>query len=111
MKNEEQGKIMMKNGGGQSGWKGGVKKGWRRSNGKKVGKEEKESNNDRREAKKNEKWKKGGNESNMEVKVKKSKKTVEIVNKCPVTVLCTFVEVPLSQKCVPPRSAGYEEMR
>lgn len=60
---------------------------------------------------KNEKWKKGGNESNMEVKVKKSKKTVEIVNKCPVTVLCTFVEVPLSQKCVPPSSAGYEEMR
>lgn len=39
---------------------------------------------------KNEKWKKGGNESNMEVKVKKSKKTVEIVNKCPVTVLYTF---------------------
>lgn len=52
VKNEEQGKIMMKNGGGQSGWKGGVKEGWRRSNGKKVGKEEKESNNDRREAKK-----------------------------------------------------------
>lgn len=110
MKNEEQGKIMMKNGGGQSGWKGGVKEGWKRSNGKKVGKEEKKAIMTEGKQK-NEKWKKGGNESNMEVKVKKSKKTVEIVNKCPVTVLCTFVEVPLSQKCVPPRSAGYEEMR
>lgn len=101
MKNEEQGKIMMKNGGGQSGWKGGVKK---------EGKEEKKAIMTEGKQK-NEKWKKGGNESNMEVKVKKSKKTVEIVNKCPVTVLCTFVEVPLSQKCVPPSSAGYEEMR
>lgn len=60
---------------------GRSKEGWRKKRKKAIMTEGKQ---------KNETWKKGGNESNMEVKVKKSKKTVEIVNKCPVTVLCTF---------------------
>lgn len=51
---------MLRKGDEQSGQKGGVKRRWRRSDGKKEGKGEKESNNDRRKTKKRENVKRKG---------------------------------------------------